>query len=293
MTIDNDLNQNDSLERFVFENCDIRGAIIRLNKSYQDALAHQTFSSRKKLLLGEFFAAVGLLGDSLKFKGILTLQARGDGVVPLVMADINSAGEFRGIVKKKDETLLLETDDLPNLLGSAVLSITIDPDKGERYQGIVPLLESKLAQCLSDYFSQSEQLPSWFSLFSSEEFCGGLFLQALPKKVILDHEETQENWNTAIQLASTLKAEELFSLNYEEILYRLFHELGCKVFPPKPLRFACSCNEDRSSNAIIALGEDEAYALLEERGVIDINCEFCGRKYVFNESALKTLFTSH
>src|SRR5690606_8944081 len=151
------------LQRFIFESCDIRGAIVNLHQSYLEARAHQTLSPTENIVLGEFLAAIALLGDSLKFKGILTLQARGDGAIPLIMADINHNMQIRGIVKKHQQLALPQhTLALPELLGQAVLSMTIDPEKGERYQGIVPLQKENIAQCLNEYFAQSEQLPSFF-----------------------------------------------------------------------------------------------------------------------------------
>lgn len=290
MTSKNDF---DLLQRFVFESCDIRGEIVSLHNSFLEASAHQNLVPLERQLLGEFLAATALLGDSLKFKGVLTLQARGDGIIPLVMADITNDKQIRGIVKRHvDADFRHSTARLSELLGNAVLSLTIDPDKGERYQGIVPAEGDSIASCLNTYFAQSEQLPSYFLTFSQDNSCGGLFLQALPSKVIQDPELARDKWQTAVHLASTLKAEELFSLSHETLLYRLFHELECKVFPPAPVQFKCSCDEQRSSNAIAALGKEDAFALLEEQGVIEINCEFCGRQYLFDNSALQTLFAA-
>lgn len=288
MTSKNDF---DSLQRFIFESCDIRGEIVTLNTSFIEACEHQSLAPGEKANLGEFLAAVALLGDTLKFDGVLTLQARGDGVIPLLMADITHQKSLRGIIKKQAGAMLDNVQtSLATLLGNSVLSITIDPEKGERYQGIIPLEGENIAACLTDYFTQSEQLPSWFLFYSTENFCGGLFLQALPKKVISDHDATKDAWRTATQFAATLKAEELFSIGHEEILYRLFHELGCKVFPAKKITFGCSCNEDRSSNAIAALGKEDAFNLLKEQGEIEINCEFCGKQFRFDEEKLQGLF---
>lgn len=282
----------DLLQRFVFESCDIRGEIVTLHNTFVEASAHQSLTPVEQNLLGEFLAATALLGDSLKFKGVLTLQARGDGVIPLLMADINHEKQLRGIVKRQpDATFGKAGTRLPELLGNAVLSMTIDPDQGERYQGIVPLQGDDIARCLNNYFAQSEQLPSFFLCFAQQSYCGGIFLQALPAQIIKDKEQAKDKWDTLVQLVSTLKTEELFTLPHEEILFRLFHEMQCKIFPPRPVEFKCSCNIERSSNAIAALGREDAYALLqEEEGEIEINCEFCGQTYLYDEQSLDELF---
>ncbi len=281
---------HDKLQRFIFESCDIRGEIVCLNKSFQEACAHQNLSSLERRLLGQFLTAAGLLADSLKFDGLFTIQARGDGAIPLIMAEANHKNSLRGIVKKNSPVVGPELP-LPELLGKAALSITVDPDKGERYQGIVPLDSPTLADCLNDYFTQSEQLPSRFFLYADDHFCGGIFLQALPAEKIKDAEQTRDKWDTAIQLAATLSLEELRDLTHEEVLYRLFHEMECKIFPEKPLQFACSCTEERSSNAIMALGHDDAKELLKQQGKINIHCEFCGKNYAFDAPAVDAMFT--
>ena len=282
----------DTLQRFIFDSCDIRGEIVTLSDSFTSSVSHQNLSPAHSALIGEFFAATVMLGDSLKFDGILTVQARGDGIVPLVMAEANNKHEFRGILKRANDNSP-ETDgtySLPDMLGNAVLSLTMDPTKGKRYQGIVPLEKDNLALCLNDYFSQSEQLPTHFIIYADDGRCGGLFLQALPRNKILDDDASRDAWDTAVQLASTLKAEELFSLDHKEVLYRLFHQLECNIFPEQKISYKCSCNFDRSGNAIASLGKAEAFELLEERGHIDINCEFCGKQYIFNLQALEKIF---
>lgn len=282
----------DTTHRFVFDNSDIRGEIVTLRESFQKAVEHQPLTAQQKRLLGEFFVAVTLMSETLKFDGLLTLQARGDGVIPLVMAETTHNGHLRGIIKASSEYIQhnVDSSDLKQVIGNGVLTLTMDPKKGERYQGIVPLEGNTLADCLSRYFMQSEQLPTRFWIFSDSETAGGLLLQGLPAQKVADYETRQNQWQTAVQLASTVTSRELFELDHDTVLYRLFNEMNCRLFAGRNIIFQCSCTRERSANAIASLGKHEAFELLNEREVIHADCQFCGQIYAFNEADIIDLF---
>ena len=291
----------DVLHKFIFDNTDIRGEIVTLHKSLDEILSKQHYPFSVAQLLGEFTAAVALLSSTLKFEGILTLQARGDGPLQLIMAEASNLGlndkkQLRGIAKLAQSDAdnsavdrFIGNSGLPNLVGKGILSITIDPSKGNRYQGIVPLEEPSLADCLQQYFAQSEQLPTRLWLASDGETATGLLLQQLPQQEA-DHETNQQAWSNRVQLANTITVEELLSLGHRELLTRLFHEEGVRIFEPTPFGFGCSCSKERSSRALKHLGKDDAEALLAEQGAIVVNCEFCGAEYRYDARDIDTLF---
>ena len=287
----------DYVQRFLFDNTDIRGEICQLESAFQDTFAHQQFPAELIPLFGQFLAGATLLSEVLKFEGILTLQAQGDGDVALIMAEANHSGHVRGIVRMNPElegqSPTLNNTDLPHLLGKAVLTITIDPDKGQRYQGVVGIDHDTLAQCLEEYFTQSEQLPTHIQLFADDTHCGGLFLQNLPAQLVTDAEQRRDQWETNVQLAKTVKTDELFGLTSEVLLTRLFHEMQCRAFTEKEIRFHCTCTRERSASALQSLGYDDAMALLQERDIINIDCQFCGKTYAFGEKALEELFNDN
>src|SRR6478735_6257526 len=160
---------NDLLNRFIFDDCDIRGELVTLGESYREILSHNTYPPAIQKLLGEFLAAISLMSSTLKFDGMIILQARGDGAISTIMAECNHHNNIRGIVRLKPEVELSEAlaqkGSMQELLGNGVLVITIEPKrtenfggKLERYQGIVPMESDNLAGCLEHYFQQSEQL---------------------------------------------------------------------------------------------------------------------------------------
>ena len=291
---------NDQLNRFIFDDCDIRGEIITLGESYRDILSHNQYPPAIQQLLGEFLAAVGLLSSTLKFDGMIILQARGEGPISTIMAECNHHNHIRGIVRLKESIELTETQaqsgSLQELLGKGVLVITIEPKrtenfggKLERYQGIVPLERDTLAGCLEDYFQQSEQLATrlWFA--ANSETASGFLIQALPQQLKTNADENKAHWETIITLADTISDEELLTLEQDTILYRLFNEQPLRVFEPKALKFACSCSRERSESALLSLGKQEVEDLLLEKGSINIDCQFCNRHYHFPAAEVREL----
>ncbi len=288
----------DLMHRFMFDHTDIRGEVVSLGDSYQEVLSHNRHHPAVQQLLGEFLAAASLLSSTLKFDGILTLQARGDGPLPLIMAECSHHKGVRAIAKPDPETdfdrLALDAEsraDIRQLLGQGVLAITIDPDRGERYQGIVPLDADKLAGCLEHYFEQSEQLKTRFWLTADGATSTGLMLQALPRQVNASPEENRDHWETTVTLADTVEPGELLGLSHETLLYRLFHEEQVRLFEAVDIRFACSCSRERSANALRSIGETEVNQLLAEREVITIDCQFCNQVYRFGAKDVTELFT--
>lgn len=279
---------SDSIQRFLFAESDVRGEIVQLEQSYQKTLSHHGYPGVVAKLLGEFLAAAALLSETIKFEGVLTLQARSDGEIPLIMAEANSRKELRAIARMADSA---KSDSFASLLGGGQLSITIEPARGERYQGIVSLNGSNLAECLEQYFTQSEQLSTKLWLFSDGQRAGGLLLQQLPVAAEDDLEQRQDNWQHLVHLAQTTTASELLTLDAPLLLHRLFHQEALQLFEPAGLSFRCSCSRERTLSAIRALGRPEALAIVQSQGSIDVNCEFCHQHYHFSAADVDSIFT--
>ncbi|MCP3907576.1 MAG: Hsp33 family molecular chaperone HslO [Oceanicoccus sp.] len=277
----------DQLQRFIFDNTDIRGEITRLDKSYQDTLANHNYPEVVAHLLGEFMAAATLLSATLKFEGTLTLQVRSEGEIPLIMAEASSDHKLRAIAREADAA---SSKEFTQLLANGQLIITVDPKKGQRYQGIVVLEGNNLSECLEAYFLQSEQLSTRVWLASNNQQAVGMMLQELPPSDAIEPAQRQQQWQHVTKLAETLTAEELLSLPFDELLYRLYHQEQVRLFEADTLAFQCSCSETRTLNALRTLGREELDSIIEETGAIDINCEFCHQHYRFDSAAVASLF---
>lgn len=280
----------DQTQRFLFEDSDVRGEWVTLEDSYRHVLAKHPYPPPVAELLGELLAAVALLASNLKFDGLLVLQARSKGAVPMLMAECSSAGDIRGLARYHGKQIPADAG-LSQLMPDGLLTLTLDPVKGSRHQGMVPLEGQGVAQCLSGYFAHSQQLPSRFWLRAGAGRARGLLLQALPAQRLSDPEARELNWQELTLLADTLSAEELLGLGNEILLRRLYHEHRVRLFEPVPLAFRCSCSRERSANALTSLGREDALRLVEEQGgLISVDCQFCNQHYGFDSADVQQLF---
>ncbi|MFI0471691.1 Hsp33 family molecular chaperone HslO [Halomonas sp. HMF6819] len=278
---------SDQIQRFMFDQTNVRGEIVTLADTYHEVLSRHAYPSAVNALLGELLAAVALLTDTVKLDGTLSIEVRGQGDLSLLMAESNPGGELRAIARLSEEGALPDDSAcFRDLVGDGQIVITLDPKEGKRYQGIVALEFDTLAKCLEAYFSQSEQLPTKLWLAADGQRAGGLLLQRLP-----DASQNQDidAWERSVHLAETIKREELLGLEQREVLYRLYHEETVRVFDPKALRFGCTCSRERMSHALYSLGEAELKDILEEQGSIKTQCHFCHTKYHYTAAEIEAL----
>lgn len=282
---------SDQLQRFIFDQADVRGVLVGLEQSYLDALDRHDYPLPVRALVGEMLAAVSLLSSTLKFEGRLSLQARGDGAISMLMAECTRQNHLRGIARYElDDEAALNTAGLPELLGHGQLVITIEPDQGQRYQGVVPLDQATLAGCLEQYFAHSEQLATRIMLATGERHAAGMLLQALPSaEEGQQQQHFAENWNRVAHLGSTLTEQELLELDNQTLLFRLFHEEQVRVYEASELVFKCDCSKERCLGALRTLSEDELQEMLDEQGVIEMDCQFCKNRYHIDQVEVEQL----
>ncbi|PCI30030.1 MAG: Hsp33 family molecular chaperone HslO [SAR324 cluster bacterium] len=270
------MTEQDTLQRFIFENTDSRGELVHLEKSYQSALERREYPPAIRQLLGEVMVAATLLSATIKFKGKLSLQLKSEGLLKILLVQITHDQKMRAMADWSGEV----TDQtFPALIGRAYFSITIEPEKGERYQGIVPLDKDTFSLCLEEYFQQSEQLPTKIRLEVSETKAAGLLLQTLPQQEDL---EGEKGWEHVTTLAATIKREELLDLSNEELLYRLYHAEQVRLFETQPVIFRCLCSQERCEQAILTLGAAEIKDIMEEDQQASMKCEFCNTDYILD-----------
>ncbi|MEZ0149611.1 MAG: Hsp33 family molecular chaperone HslO [Candidatus Reddybacter sp.] len=289
---------NDLLQRFLFEQSDVRGEIVSLQDSYQAVLANHKQSSQLipaaiDILLGEFLSAAALLSATLKFDGVITLQAKpkNAGALEVIMADCTRHNNLRAVARYDESKAPSDAQgcDFRTLLDGGYLAITIDPAKGERYQSVIAIEHDSLSECLNTYFQQSEQLPTRIWLAADGNRASGLLLQALPVQ-LQSLEQRSELWQHLSLLADTLKTDEQVALSHAEQLHRLFHQEALQLFEPTALQFSCSCSRTRTANMLISLGKEEINAIFEEQTSIDVSCEFCHYIYRFSPEQAMQLF---
>ena len=283
------MSNQDLLYRYLFEEYEVRGELVQLDSTYRHIVDAQNYPVQVQKLLGELLVATSLLTATLKFEGSITVQLQGDGPVRLAEINGDHNQQLRGVARHEGD---LPTDDkLQSLIGNGQLVITITPEEGERYQGIIALEADTLATCLEQYFAQSEQLATrlWIRTghHEGQPRAAGILLQELPAR----SEDHGADFDHLIQLTSTIKDEELFGLEAEEILYRLYHQDKVRVFDPQAIEFRCTCSRARCEGALLQIEKEEAVAMVQELGKIDMHCDYCGAHYQFDGIDIETLFS--
>lgn len=272
----------DSLRRFLFEQLAVHGKLAHLDATWKAVLERHEYPPVVRGVLGEAMVATVLLASTLKFDGVLTLQLQGDGPLHLLVIQCSSQMTLRGLARWQAD---VEQGSLASMVGEGKLTITIESGSdGHRYQGVVPLTGDRLADCIQAYFEQSEQLQTRLWLSATEHRAAGMLLQRSAESAtgFDDDPDELEAWNRVCILADTLTDEELQGLDDEEILYRLFHEEEVRMFESSPLSFRCTCSQERVESMLKSMGADEVRSIIEERGAIDVRCEFCNKAYEFD-----------
>ncbi|MEE9342349.1 MAG: Hsp33 family molecular chaperone HslO [Gammaproteobacteria bacterium] len=275
--------EQDCLHRFIFEQTNIRGELVHLDETCQSIFENQDYPLPVQLLLGELLAAAALLSATIKISGSLHLQLQGDGPVSLLLVQAGADRALRGVAKWEGVN---SDDGFNTLIKNARLSITIDPGEGgERYQGLVEVVGDSLAAALENYFQQSEQLKTRLWLAADEASAGGLLLQQLPGET-----DDLDAWSREAALSETVTNDELLTLPAMTLLHRLFHEENVRVFKAEAFRFYCACSRERIESVLRGLGAGEVHSIIKEQGAIDVQCEFCGKQYVFDTVDAQSLF---
>ena len=275
----------DSVVPFVFESLPVRGALIEMAASWRRMLEDHSYDRLIRDTLGHAAAATGLIAHSLKFDGAVTLQIQGEGALRMLVMQCTSDLELRGMAKADPAIPAADFGDLAHI---AHCAITVDA--GERpYQGIVEINRSSLSASLENYFDRSVQVPSHVALVSDGEKACGLLLQQMPGSAGVN----VDDWNRLGFIAETLSIRDFESEAGIELLRKLFAEDDLRVFDPKPVRFQCRCSGGRAEQVLRMLGEAEVRETLDERGDVEVICEYCGRRRNFDAVDVTRLFTDN
>jgi len=279
------MSSSDQIQRILFDEIDVRGALVGLEQAYAEVLSRADYPERLQIVLGELLAAVVLLTSNLKIEGRVSLQAQGEAGVKILMAECTHNNHVRGIARF-EESEIPDEQRFDQLLKNGRMALTIEPSTGQRYQGVVPLEGATVSECLERYFSQSEQLPTKIQLAADGKRAAGMLTQVLPAAGA-----GAADWEHIVALAHTLTADELLTLDNETLLYRLYHEEQVRLFEPDEIIFNCECSRERSANAMQMMTEDELLTVAEEQGgEIEMSCQFCNEVYRFDTADIRALF---
>jgi len=309
------------IHKFLFEGMPVRGVLVRLTDAWTETLrrhalggATGAYAKPVQKLLGEMLAAVTLMQANIKFNGSLLLQIFGDGPVKLAVAEVQPDFGLRATATVLGDIAPAATlSELVNVNSAGRCAITLDPKDRfpgqQAYQGVVPLsgdahekIES-LSEILEHYMLVSEQLDTTLVLAADERIAAGLLIQRLPREGagnlaggVPDEAEAgvNEDYQRIAMLASSLTADELLTLDVDTVLRRLFWQedivrFAAALGDPFP-HFSCTCSRERVEKMILGLGAAEAQSILAERGEVEVGCEFCGARQLFDAIDVAQIF---
>jgi len=288
--------EDDLVAAFQVDGHAARGRIARMGKALDSILSAHDYPPAVKRLVGEAVLLAALVGDSLKFDGRLIIQANGNGNGPVtfVVAEWNSGGAVRGFAQYSSDPVK-DDANVPELLGTGSFAMTIDPgEEMERYQGVVALEGERLGQCAERYFAQSEQTPTRIKLAVGESIHaggksnwrgGGAILQQIAADDTRG--DASADWDHCRALFETIADDELIDpdISAGNLIYRLFHEDGARLFEPKSLSKHCPCNRERLVEILVRFSAEEQAEMLEN-GKVGMTCEYCNKLFEFTPNEI-------
>ncbi|WP_298428779.1 Hsp33 family molecular chaperone HslO [uncultured Jannaschia sp.] len=316
---------DDTVLPFQLDASDIRGRIARLDGVLERVLEQHDYPPAVESLVAEMATLTALIGQTIKLRWKLSLQVRGDGPARLIATDYYGPTEdgapariraYASYDQDRQAEMTLAGATPFELIGKGYFAILIDqgPDMAP-YQGITPIAGGSLASCAETYFAQSEQIPTRFALAHGRSTlaggpeqwrAGGVMLQHMPKagmsvtgeggtgegglmaaSDVLDA-DAGENWNRVNILLDTTEELELIgpTLAPTDLLVRLFHDEGPRVFDPQPVRFGCSCSADKVRQSLSIYSARDIGHMTTDEGIVTADCQFCGAHYEFQPETL-------
>jgi molecular chaperone Hsp33 len=315
-----DIPTDDIVLPFQIEPSGLRGRLVRLGASVDTVLRQHDYPRAVATTLAEMVAMSAALSATLKYEGVFTLQVKGDGAVRLMVTDVTTDGGIRGYAQFDTDKVAALGDgplSVPRLFGAGYLAFTVDQGQNtERYQGIVELTGSTLAECVHHYFRQSEQFQAGLKVAAQERVdaqgrrswrAGALMVQRLPPenaqgsdegreathRVDLLAEDQEEGWLRALTLAASATSAELVDpgLPAWKLVDRLFLIEGVKIYRPTEVAPRCRCSRERVANVLRSLPDDD-FEHLKVDGRVEVRCEFCNAMHLFDEEDLAALRVS-
>lgn len=320
MTLGSKIAWDDTVLPFQLDRTDTRGRVARLDGVLQQVLAQHDYPPLIEALVAEATLLTALIGQTIKLRWKLSLQIRGDGPARLIATDYYGPTDEGAPARVRayasfDKDRLDETTEPFSQIGKGFFAILIDQGAGTvPYQGITPIAGGSLAACAETYFAQSEQLPTRFALSFGQSQqpgeamhwrAGGMMLQQMPEaspelgeggsgdggllqaRDVLD-KDSEEDWNHVNILLDTAEEIELIgpSVQPTDLLVRLFHQDGPRVFDAQPVEFGCTCSADRVRQSLSIYSAKDIGHMTTDEGIVTADCQFCGAHYEFDPSTL-------
>ena len=245
--------------------------------------------------LGRLLCAGAMMGRMMKGdKDILTITIKGDGPAEGLTVTADSKGNVKGYPNVSWVDIPLKARgklDVGGAVGKGTLTVIKDLGLKEPYIGQVDLASGEIGEDMTYYFATSEQVPSSVGLgvlvdtdYTVKQ-AGGFILQLMPGTPDEVIDKLEQKLSGVKSVTAMLEA----GMNPEEILSDLLDGFHPVVLEKSPLSYSCNCSRDRMAKALISIGEKELQSLIEEGEPAELNCQFCGKSYVFSIEDLQDM----
>ena len=280
------MSAKDAVIPFIFESLPVRGALVQLDSAWHRMQQGHDYAQPVSEVLGHAAAATALIAQSLKFEGSVTLQINSEGPLGMLVMQSTHELDLRGMATAQDVS---GAENYSELVAAARCAVTVDAGAMDRpYQGIVEMSTDSLAASLQNYFAKSVQVSSHLQLRTGELCCGGIILQQMPGKEPI----SEDDWRRLGMMISTLHIDELKEGATIDLLHKLFAEDDVRAYESRELRFRCRCSQSKVEDVLRFLGEHESRAACEEKGIVEVTCEYCGRVRTFDTVDISRVFTN-
>ena len=286
----------DHIIRMIARDAPIKAMAIQARDLVERARSiHQTLPVATAAL-GRTLMAASMIGQQLKEEdGSVTVRISGGGPLGNILAVSDSSGNVRGYVQNGQVELPLKGPaklDVGRAVGTeGSLTIIKDLCMKDPYVGTVPLVSGEIAEDITAYFAESEQIPTACALGVLVDTdltvaaAGGYLIQLLPgaDDAVIDQIEA------GIQRMGTVTQHLSKGMSIEELLRQVLGAFDLEVLETAPVEYRCYCSRERMRNALRSLGKKELLELISEQGRAELTCQFCDAVHVFEREELEAL----
>ena len=286
---------SDYIVRAIAADSQIRAFAAVTTETVETARKDHNTSPVATAALGRLLTAGSMMGVMMKGdKDILTLQVKGDGLLQGITVTADSKGRVKGYVVEPDVIIPANAKgklDVGGAVGHGFLQVIKDMGLKEPYVGQTILVSGEIAEDLTYYFANSEQVPSSVGLGvlmnhdNTVRCAGGFIIQLMP----FAKEETISRLEENLKKVTSVT--ELLDRGYspEQLLGELLGDLGLEITDTVPTQFYCDCSKERVEKAVASIGRKELEEMIGDGEDIEVKCHFCGAAYNYTIEELKEI----
>ena len=284
----------DYIVRATAANGQVRAFAAITREIGEEARQHHGTSPVATAALGRLLTAGTMMGSMMKNEtDMLTLQVRGDGPIGGITVTADSKGDVKGYVENPDVMLPPKNGklDVGGAVGIGLLQVIKDMGLKEPYSGQTILVSSEIAEDLTYYFANSEQVPSSVGLGvlmekdNTVKTAGGFIIQMMPFAEDATISQIEEN----LKLVTSVT--ELLDKGYtpEQLLEELLGNVGLEITDTMPTRFYCNCSKECVEQAVASVGKKDIQEMINDGKPIEVKCHFCNTAYHYSVEELKNI----